>query len=83
MDVLIEKVELAKRLLSTDDEAVLFKIKDVLDTNEKDFWDYLPAHVKAGIERGRAQAAAGKLTANEEVIINMLSIYEPSNFLVG
>ncbi len=68
MDVQTEKIALAKRILETEDEAVLLQIKEVFDSNEKDFWADLPDHVKAGIERGRKQAAEGKLTPHDEVM---------------
>jgi len=68
MDLQAEKIELAKRLLETEDESVLLQIKEVFDSHEKDFWDELPEHVKAGIERGRKQAAEGKLTLHDEVM---------------
>ena len=68
MDLQNEKIILAKRLLETDDEAVLLQIKEVFDNNEKDFWNDLPEHVKEGIERGRKQAAEGKLTPHDEVM---------------
>lgn len=68
MDVQIEKIALAKRLLETDDEAVLLQIKEIFESNDKDFWNDLPEHVKAGIERSRKQAADGKLIPHEEVM---------------
>jgi len=68
MDVHIEKIALAKRLLETDDEAVLLQIKEVFENNDKDFWHDLPEHVKLGIERGRKQAAEGKLTPHDDVM---------------
>lgn len=68
MDLQTEKIELAKRLLATDDEAVLQQIKDVFESQDKDFWNDLPEHVKAGIERGQKQAAEGKLTPHDEVM---------------
>jgi hypothetical protein len=33
-----------------------------------DFWNDLPEHVKAGIERGQGQAAEGKLTLHDDVM---------------
>jgi hypothetical protein len=32
------------------------------------FWNDLPKHVKTGIERGRKQAAEGKLTPHDRVM---------------
>ncbi len=63
-----EKIALAKRLLDTDDEIVLLQIKEVFESHEKDFWNDLPEHVKAGIERGKKQAAEGKSTPHDEVV---------------
>ncbi len=68
MDLQAQKIALAKRLLDTDDEAVLLQIKEVFESNEKDFWNDLPEHVKAGIERGRKQAAEGKLIPHDTVM---------------
>jgi hypothetical protein len=50
MNIQTEKIELVKRLLDTDDESVIQQVKAVFETHEKDFWDDLPEHVKAGIE---------------------------------
>ena len=68
MDVQVEKIELAKRLLETNDEAILLQVKEIFENNDKDFWNDLPEHVKAGIEKGRKQAAEGKLTSHDEVM---------------
>lgn len=68
MDLQTEKIELAKRLLATDDEAVLQQIKEIFESQDKDFWNDLPEHVKAGIERGQKQAAEGRLTRHDEVM---------------
>jgi len=51
MDLQTEKIELAKRLLETENQSVLLQIKEVFDSHEKDFWNEPPEHVKAGIER--------------------------------
>ena len=37
MDVQTEKIELAKRLLETEDEAILIQIKKVFENHDKDF----------------------------------------------
>ena len=68
MDIQTEKMELAKRLMETEDEAIILQVKEIFESQDKDFWDDLPDHVKEGIERGRKQAAEGKLTPNEEVL---------------
>jgi len=68
MDLQTDKIELAKRLLETDEEATLLQIKEVFERHDKDFWIDLPEHVKAGIEHGRKQAAEGRLTPHGEVM---------------
>lgn len=68
MDIQAEKIELVKRLLDTEDEAVILEVKNVFESHEKDFWNELPEHVKTGIERSRKQAEAGLLTPHEEVM---------------
>jgi gamma-glutamylcysteine synthetase len=68
MNLIAEKLELAKRLLDVEDEGLLFQLKQVLDNNGKDFWDDLPENVKQGITRAKKQAAEGKLTPHDEVM---------------
>lgn len=67
MNIQTEKIELAKRLLDTDDESIIRQVKDIFESHEKDFWNDLPAPVKAGIEKSRRQADAGLLTPYDEV----------------
>jgi hypothetical protein len=68
MDIQTEKIELAKRLLETNDEALLLQIKQIFESSDQDFWNVLPDHVKSGIERGRKQAEEGKLTSHDDVM---------------
>lgn len=65
MDIQAEKIELAKRLLETNDELILQQIKDILEGVE---WNDLPDHVQAGIKRAQKQAADGLLTSHDTVM---------------
>lgn len=67
MNIQAEKIELVKRLLDTEDEAIIREVKNVFESHQKDFWSELPDHVKAGIEHSRKQAEAGLLTQHDEV----------------
>jgi uncharacterized protein with von Willebrand factor type A (vWA) domain len=66
MDVQTEKIELAKRLLETDDEELLQQIKVVFENHHVE--ENLPEHVKDGIQRSLKQASEGLLTSNDEVM---------------
>ena len=68
MSILEQKIELAKKVLETDDSLLLEQIKSLFDVKEKDFWIDLPEHVKEGIRRGQEQANDGSLTSHEEVM---------------
>jgi len=68
MNVQTEKIELAKKLLETDDESLIQEVKAIFESHEKDFWHDLPAHVKEGIERSQQQAAQGVVSPHDEVI---------------
>ncbi|HEY0245560.1 MAG TPA: hypothetical protein VGC01_08365 [Mucilaginibacter sp.] len=68
MDIQTEKISLIKRLLDTDDEAILQQVKEVFEHSEKDFWNDLPENIKTGIEHSRKQAEAGMLTPHDEVM---------------
>ncbi|PAW92449.1 hypothetical protein CKK33_02630 [Mucilaginibacter sp. MD40] len=65
MDIQTEKIELAKRLLETNDELILRQIKDILEGVE---WNDLPDHVQAGIKRAQQQATEGLLAPHDTVI---------------
>ncbi|WCT12745.1 hypothetical protein [Mucilaginibacter jinjuensis] len=66
MDVQTEKIELAKRLLETDDEELLQQIKVVFENHHVE--ENLPEHVKEGIQRSLKQASDGLLTPHDEVM---------------
>ncbi|TLU98188.1 hypothetical protein [Dyadobacter luticola] len=61
MDIQSEKIELAKRLLDTENESIINAVKSVLDsfdnTNE---WADLPEKVIKDIEESLSQIEAGK-----------------------
>jgi hypothetical protein len=42
MDIQTEKFELIKRLLDFEDESVIKQVKDIFESQEKDFWNDLP-----------------------------------------
>lgn len=66
MDVQTEKIELAKRLLETNDEELLQQIKVVFENHQIE--ENLPEHVKEGIQKSLQQASDGLLTPHDEVM---------------
>jgi len=67
MNVQIEKIELAKRLLDTEDEELLQQLKDVFENYQPQTND-LPDYVKVGIAKAQEQVAAGLLTPHDAVM---------------
>lgn len=68
MNLQAEKIELAKRLLDTNDLGLIQEIKAVFHKKEAEYWQALPDHVKQGIKRGQQQALENKLTSHESVM---------------
>ena len=67
MDVQATKIELAQLLLNTDNVSVLNKIKTILKTEKKDWWDELTDFQKEQIEIGENQIDNGEVISWEEV----------------
>jgi len=61
------KIEIAKKVLETDDEHLLSELDMLLSSNEKVVLEDLPKHVQEGIKRGLKQAEEGKLIPYDEV----------------
>lgn len=68
MEIQTLKIELAKRLLESDDVKLIEDVKNLFDKKEQDFWNTLPEHVKRGIEKSQQQAIEGKITPHEVVM---------------
>ena len=59
MDIQTSKIELAKLILSIDNQTVLDKIIDILKSEEGDFWNDLSDEAKEEIHIGIKQLDAG------------------------
>jgi hypothetical protein len=68
MNISSTKLELAKRLLDTQDKDVLNYIKALFDTRSKDWWDTLPKEVQLSIEKGIEQADKGETIPHAQVM---------------
>ena len=67
MDVQATKIELALLLLNTDNVSVLNKIKTILKTEKKDWWDELTKEQQDSIDEGCAEIDRGEYVTWEEV----------------
>ncbi len=66
------KIELIQWLSVIDDVRLLEKITDLKEQNDRDWWDEISDAEKDSIDRGLADADAGKLNPNSEARV----IYE-------
>lgn len=60
MDIQSTKLELVQRLLNTQKEDVLQRVKEVFQEEDVDFWDTLNVEDKAAIDEGLAQLDRGE-----------------------
>ena len=67
MNIQTEKIELAKRILDTDDEALIGKIKLLFKSNDELLWNELPEYVRQGIDESIGQANRGEFISLDEV----------------
>ncbi|MBX7205017.1 MAG: hypothetical protein K1X81_06300 [Bacteroidia bacterium] len=71
MDLAIEKMKLIDKIIHTDSEELIEWLKEVLTSDEADFWDELPDSTKASVERGIVQANSGKTIPHEQAITKL------------
>ncbi len=61
MDIQLEKIELMKKLLETNDESVIESIKNIFSTSKKDWWEELTEEQKEILEESLKQADKGEV----------------------
>lgn len=71
-----EKNALIKKLLDTEDDAILDQVKAILEIGEKDFWEELSPELKASIEQGLKESEEGKGRPHVEVMKEIRSKYQ-------
>ena len=60
MNIQAEKIELAQLLLQTNSENIIKKVKALLKSEQKDWWDEISVEEKSAIEKGAAQLDRGE-----------------------
>lgn len=68
MNLEAEKIELAKRVLETEDANLLLQIRYLFEDQDELTWDKLPEHVKEGIERAEIDIDNGRVQTHEEAM---------------
>lgn len=68
MDIQTEKIELAKLLLSTDNELVLKSVKQIFEQEENDFWNDLSPDEQKEIEAADLEIERGETVDYETVM---------------
>ena len=67
------KYRIVERIINSEDEVLLKEINALLDTEDADLWDQLPAATKASIQRGLEDAQQGKTRPHQEVMDDIKS----------
>jgi hypothetical protein len=57
-----------KLILDTEDKNLIGEIKNLFKSREKDFWEDLPDHVKAGIRKGQEELRNGQFIPFEDIL---------------
>lgn len=68
MDIQLEKIELMKLLLETENPSVIKSIKKIFQKEQKDWWDELSDEQKEMLEKSLKQADNGEVHDFKEFI---------------
>jgi predicted transcriptional regulator len=68
MDIQLEKLELIKKLVETDDQSIIASVKKVFSSNKKDFWEELSQEQRDEIEESDRQIDRGEFVLFEDVM---------------
>ena len=69
MDIQALKIDLAQKILQTDDPTILSVISNIFQkVVEKDWWDQLPQEVQDSIFEGIQDIENGKVFSHDQVI---------------
>jgi hypothetical protein len=69
------KYELIEKIVQTNDQELLGRVKFLLEGGETQNWDDLDPALKAALKRGLKQADNGELTPHEEVMAHIKEKY--------
>jgi len=71
MDIQLEKIELIKLLLNTDNPKIIQSVKDIFNNSKSiDFWDKLSYNQQLEIKQGSKDIIEGKTSEYESFMVN-------------
>ncbi len=68
MDIQLEKIELVKKLLATEDMSILNSIKKIFEKEEKDWWDDLTEEQQNILNESMEQYERGEFSSFDDFI---------------
>jgi hypothetical protein len=68
MDIRLEKIELAKKLLATENVSILESIKELFEKEEKDWWDDLTEEQQNILNESMEQYEKGEFSSFDDFI---------------
>ncbi|MFY7987988.1 MAG: hypothetical protein ACOVNP_03835 [Flavobacterium sp.] len=68
MDIQLEKIELVKKLLATEDISILNSIKKIFEKEEKDWWDDLTEEQQNILNESIEQYERGEFSSFDDFI---------------
>jgi TRAP-type C4-dicarboxylate transport system substrate-binding protein len=68
MDIRLEKIELAKKLLATENVSMLKSIKELFEKEEKDWWDELTEEQQNILNESMEEYERGEFSSFEDFI---------------
>ena len=68
MDIQLEKLELIKMLVETDDQSIIESVKKIFSSNKKDFCEELSQEQRDEIEESDRQIDRGEFVLFEDVM---------------
>lgn len=63
-----EKNALIKKLIDTEEDAILDQVKVILGVDAKDFWDELPEYVKDSVQQAKEELKNGEGIPHDKVM---------------
>lgn len=68
MDIQLEKLDLIKKLVETEDPTIINSIKKIFSKKKKDWWDDLTDEQKEEIKEGERQIERGEFVLYEDMM---------------